>query len=107
MTAGFDNGVLSALRLEMVLRFVKCDPRSLLDMTQEFFRKIDVSIQPCAHCCAAKGNLSQDFNRFLCAFLRVSNLLCVTGKLLPEPNRRCVHQVCPADLDDVPEFFRL
>src|SRR5438876_8036431 len=82
MTARFDNGNLSALRLEMIFCLVKRDAGALLQMPQHFFRKIDMPVQPRADCCPAKGQLSQNFDRFFRARLCISNLLGVTRKFL-------------------------
>ena len=107
LPARFDNCILSALRFEMIFCFVKRDAGPLLQMPQHFFRKIDVPVQAGANGRPAKRQFAQNFDRFLRAVLRICNLLRVTGKFLTEPDRRRVHQMCPADLDDVPEFFRL
>ena len=105
--ARFDNCVLAALRFEMIFRLVKRDAGPLLQMPQHFFRKIDVPVQAGANCRPAKRQFAQNFDRSLRAVLCVGNLLRVTGKFLTEPDRRGVHQMCPANLDDVPEFFSL
>src|SRR6266480_4249047 len=107
MTARFYDRVPHPLRFEMVLCLVKGDPRALLQMPQHFSRKIDMAIQAGADCRTAERKLTQRFDRFLRARLRVSNLLRVTGKFLPQSDRGRVHQMGPTDLDNVPEFLRL
>src|SRR5438876_428869 len=91
----------------MIFRFVKFDVRALLQVPHDFFGKIDMSIQSCAHSRAAKGKLAQDFERFFSTRFSVTDLLRVTRKFLAEPDRGCIHQMSPADLDDVPKFFSL
>src|SRR4030095_15265947 len=98
---------LPPLRFEMIFCLVKRDTGALLQVSQHFLWKIDMAIQSCAHCRSAERKLTHDFDRFLCAFFRVSDLLRVTGKFLTEPDRCRVHQMGPANLDDVPEFFCL
>ena len=107
MTARFDNRVLSALCFEMIFCFVKFDARPLFQVPQNFLRQIDVPIQASADRSSAQRKLAQNFDRFLRAFFRIGNLLRVAGKFLAKPDRRRIHQMGPADLDDVPEFFRL
>src|SRR6266513_2071975 len=98
MTARFHYGVPAPLRFEMVLCLVKGDPRALLQMPQHFSRKIDMAIQACANRCSAERKLTQRFDRFLRARLRISNLLRVTGKFLSRSDRGRVHQMGPTDL---------
>ena len=64
-------------------------------------------VQPGADRGAAKGKLAQDFDRFFGATPGIGDLLGVTGKFLAEPDRRRIHQMGAADLDNIPEFFRL
>src|SRR5689334_11687783 len=93
----------------MIFRLVKSDAGALLDVTQRFFWKIHVPIQTGPDGGAAKRDFAQNFNRSLAAFLCASDLLGVTGKFLAEADRRCVHQMSAADLNDIPKFlcFRL
>ena len=90
----------------MIFRFVKSDPGSLFDMSQHFLRKIEMSVQAGADRSPAKRELAQNVNRFLRAVFSVPDLLRVTGKFLAEPDRRRIHQMRPADLDDLPKLFR-
>ena len=76
-------------------------------MPHHFPGKIDMAIQTGADCGPAERKLAQDFDRFLRARLRISDLLRVAGEFLSEPHRRRVHQMRAPDLHDVPEFFRL
>src|SRR6476661_565413 len=107
MAARLDNGVLTALRFEMIFRLVKCDPSALFDVVQHFFGKIDMAIQTSADCGPAERNLAQSFDRFLRARLRIRGLLRVAGEFLSESHRRRVHQMRAPNLYDVPEFFGL
>ena len=63
-------------------------------------------IQPGANRGAAKGELLQRGDRLLRAPFPGTNLLRVTAEFLAEPDRRCVHQMGPTDLDHVVEFGR-
>src|SRR5207253_9511467 len=107
MSTQFNNRVLSALRFEMILCLVKGDPGALPQMPQHFAGKIDMAIYPCADRCSAERKLAQSIHRFLRALPGVGNLLGITGKFLPQPDRCRVHQMGPADLDDLPKLFRL
>ena len=107
MAARFYNCVLAALRFEMIFRFVEFYPGALLDVLQRFFREIDMAIQTSADSGAAKRNFAQSFDRFLRPHLRIRDLLRVPGEFLSQSHRRRIHQVRAANLDDVPEFFRL
>ena len=105
-SARFDHRVLSPLRFEVIFCLVKCDPSALLDVVQHFPGKIDMAIQTRANRSSAERNLPQSVDGLLRAILGVGNLLRVSGKFLAKPDRRCVHQMGPADLHDVPEFLR-
>src|SRR5437867_5832972 len=107
MTARFYDRVFSPLRFEMVFRLTKRDASTLLQMPQHFAWKIDMTIQTCAHGRSTERKLAQSLDRFLRAFFGVNNLLRIAGKFLAEPHRRRIHQVGPADLDDLPKFLRL
>src|SRR6476661_2642201 len=107
MAARFYNCDLTALRFEMIFRFVECDPSALLDVIQYFFGKIDMAIQTSADCGPTKRNFAQSFDRFLRARLRIRGLLRVAGEFLSESHRRRVHQMRAPNLHDVPEFFGL
>ena len=63
-------------------------------------------IQPGANRGAAEGELSQRVDRLLGTPFPGTNLLRVTAEFLAEPDRRCVHQMGPTDLDHVVEFVR-
>src|SRR6187401_1913870 len=107
MAARLDNCVLAALSFEMIFCFVEFYPGPLLDVVQHFLRKIDMAIQTGADCSPAERNLTQSFDRFLRARLRVRDLLRVAGEFLSESHWCRVHQVRAPNLHDVPEFFGL
>ena len=58
MTACFDNGVLSALRFEMIFGLVKRDTGRLLQVPQHFLWKIDVPVQARADGSSAQRKLA-------------------------------------------------
>ena len=62
MTARFDNCILSTLRFKMIFCFVKRNGGALFQMPQHFLWKIKVPVQTRADRCAAKRQLSQDFD---------------------------------------------
>src|SRR5207302_4395044 len=66
-----------------------------------------MSIQTGPNRSPAKRYLAQHFECFFSALFSVSNLLRVTGEFLPEPDRCRVHQMGPADLDNIPKLFCL
>src|SRR6266513_6164345 len=107
MTTRFNDRVFSSFRFEMIFCLAKRDAGTLLQMPQHFAWKIDMTIQTCAHGRSNERKLAQSLDRFLRAFFRVNNLLGIAGKFLTEPYRCRVHQVGPADLDDLPKFLRL
>src|SRR4030095_1459342 len=107
MPAYFNNRILPSLRFEMILCLVKRDAGALLQMPQHLSRKINMAVETCAHRRSAQRELAPNFDRFLRPFFGISNLLRVPGKFLSEPDRRRVHQMGPAYLNDFPEFFRL
>src|SRR5436305_1197628 len=80
---------------------------TLLDVPQHFVRKIGMPIQSGADRGTSEGNLTQNFDRFLRAFLSVHDLLRVARKFLAESHRRRIHQMRPTDLNNVPKFFCL
>src|SRR5438445_10981545 len=85
----------------MIFCFVKSNASPLLDVPQHFARKIDMPVQTGADRSASKRKLTQNFDRFFRAVFSVSDLLSVAGKFLTQPDRRLIHQMRPADLDDV------
>src|SRR5437762_5115229 len=107
MAAPLYNGVLAALGFEMIFRLVKCYAGPLLDVVQHFLGKIDMAIQTSADCGPAERNLTQSFDCFLRARLRIRDLLRIAGEFLSESHWRRVHQMRASNLHDVPEFFRL
>src|SRR6266567_1874325 len=107
MTARFYDRVFSPLRFKMVFRLTKRDASTLLQMPQHFAWKIDMTIQTSADGRSTERKLAQSLDRFLGAFFGVNNLLRIAGKFLTEAHRCRVHQVGPADLDDLPKFLRL
>src|SRR5213596_4168183 len=106
MTARFYDRVFSSLRFEMIFRLAKRDAGTLLQMPQHFAWKIDMTIQTSADGRSTERKLAQSLDRFLGAFFGVNNLLRIAGKFLTEAYRCRVHQVGPADLDDLPKLLR-
>ena len=108
LAARFDDRVLAALRFEMILRFAKRDAGALLEMAHHFGRKIaDADSSPVPTAVPPSASSSQNRDRFLRALSRISDLLRVAAEFLAEPDRRRIHQMGAADLDDVPKFLRL
>ena len=91
MTARFDNRILSGLRFEMIFRLVNAMPGALLQVPQHFLRKIDMQIETRSDCYSSERNLTQNFNRLLCAFFGITDLLRLTGEFLSKPNRCRIH----------------
>ena len=108
LAARFHDRVFAALRFEMILRFAKCDAGALLEMPHHFARKIGMSIQArCRRPCRRARARCRTSIAFSARSLRIGDLLRVAGEFLPEPDRRRIHQMSAADLDDVPKFLRL
>src|SRR5713101_7924895 len=93
--------------VEMIFCFAKSNASPLLDVPQHFARKIDMPVQTGADRSASKRKLTQNFDRFFRAVFSVSDLLSVAGEFLTQPDRGRIHQMRPADLDDVPKFLCL
>ena len=99
--------VLGALRFEMISRFAKCDAGALFEMPHHFRRENrDADSIRCRRRCR-RGPVPARLDRFLRALPRVFDLLRVAAEFLAEPDRRRIHQMGAADLDDVPELLRL
>src|SRR5215831_14211617 len=105
MSARFDNCIFAALGLEMIFRLIECNTSALLDVVEHFLGKIDMAVQTGTDRGAAQRNFAQSFDGFLRTRLGVGDLLRVTRKFLAEPDWRRIHQMRPANLDDVPEFL--
>ena len=103
----FNHGVVVGQRLELVWRGNKWKTSVVGELFAASFGEADSGVESGAHSSAANSELVNSRQTGLDSRDAVVKLLDVAGELLAESQRRRVHHMCSANLDDVLEFLLL